>query len=657
MPWVFTNSNRPTSGSSASIRVPLTASRVRVATLVIFANVLGLILFFHGRIDTLLSAVVDPLHPDRTAMEQAFAGFSIYALSLIGVALLSLLWIARSFARSLRKRPRSVPWRASTIAAIAIALTAGVVLVFIEVLVFQDYGVHFYEFDVLGILGDAALRRDLGIQPAEVARVTLAAAGLFIAELLLCIAAFRLATWKQGALPRACGAALLLGVPGGFMMFRSGEQRIDVDRAEFEGALPLGKQLLFRATSRPFVPAMVRRGRGGYPAIGAGEAPIIRAKKNIVFFVADGLRGDMVRPQLTPNLIAFGARSDVIQSGRHISTGHVSESGMFGLLYAVQGHAFHAFMAERIASYPIQLLRRNGYRTLLIASSRLSPYPTDQLIRQFDEVIYPAHDDAAVKTLADFVADRRIDGHPYVAVAFFYTPHYPFTSAKPHLRKFPDVGPRARSNYMNDVLQADDYFRQTFELVRPDFERGTTLVAATADHGEEIRDHGTFGHAPATFWNEKIVVPFFLGLPGAALEEKARRPILSSHVDVWPTILDHLEVEPSIEPSMYSDGRSLLGDTTRRSPIVVTGRFFPYADRPSALVDANAKYWFRVSETGADNRLCIVVTRQTDLEDRPLVSGKAGEPRLVAAFEEYQAAFWRFLQPLGQAQRRNLRVC
>lgn len=639
----------------------LAVSRVRVATLVIFANVLGLIVFFRGRIAILLSAVVDPLHPDRPAMEQAFAGFSVYALSLAGVGLLVVLIAIRSVTRARRKDSGEAPTprrQRASVGLLAAGLTAGVVLVFIEVLVFQDYGVHFYEFDVVGILADAALRRDLGIQPAEVARVTAAAAALLVTEVFLCFGAARIAGWRAGALPRACGAAMVLSVPGGLLLFRDAEERIDADRSEFESALPLGRQLLLRSTSRPFIPVTARVGPGGYPILGSKEAPVIASKRNILLFVSDGLRGDMVRPELTPNLLAFGARPDVIHSRRHVSTGHVSESGMFGLLYGLQGQTFHAFMQQRIPSYPIEVLRRNGYRTILIASSRLSPYPSDQLIRLFDEVVYPEDDDAAMRVLGEYLQARRADGRPYLVVAFIYTPHYPFTSAKPGLRKFPDVGPRARTNYMNDVLQADDYFRQTLDLVRTDFEQGRTIVAATADHGEEIRDHGVFGHAPATFWNEKILVPFVVGLPGARLGPAQRRPRMSSHTDLWPTLFDHLAVQPRPHPATWSDGISLLDTTPRHATIAVTGRFFPYADRPSVLVDAQAKYWFRVSEIGAANRLCVVVTRVTDLEDRPLPAATPdGDARMLDAFERYQRDFWRFLEPDGEPHRRNLRVC
>jgi hypothetical protein len=625
---------------------------MRAATLVIFANAVGLIVFLQGRSDRLLSAVVDPLHPDWTGMERAYAGFTLYAVSLLAVMAIGALMVGREVARRVRAARETAPRRrwsnAIPTAALAGALTAIVVLVFIEVLLFQDYGIHLYEFDVFSILADAALRRDLGIQPAEVLRVTIAAITLLGAELLLCVAALRLAQWRGGALARACGAAMFVTIPGGLVLFRSGEDRIASDRAEFEGALPLGKRLLLRNTSRPFIAVQPRLGAGGYPVLGGSDAaPVLGRKSNIVFFVADGLRGDMVTPELTPNLLRFGSRGDVIHSQRHFSSGHVSEAGIFGLLYGLDGHEYHSFIASRVPAYPIQVLKRNGYHTFLLASSRLNPYPSDQLVSTFDEVSYPANDDEAVSVLKRYLAARRADGTPYFVLAFFYTPHYPFTSAKPKFRRYPLIGPSARTNYMNDVLQADDFFRQTFDLVRDDYERGRTVLLATSDHGEEIRDHGVFGHASATFWNEKVVVPFMLGLPGTSLSRETRSPILTSHVDVWPTLFDYLGTTPSVDPTKYSDGQSLLHPQSSILPAYVAGRFFPYADRPSVLVDGSRKYWFRVGGLGKNNRLCAIVTRVTDLEDHAVpIDPTRLDPDSIPAFARLQSNFWRFLEPV-----------
>ncbi|HEU4996432.1 MAG TPA: sulfatase-like hydrolase/transferase [Gemmatimonadaceae bacterium] len=621
---------------------------MRAATLVICANAIGLILFLQSRADRLLAAIVDPLHPDWSGMERAFAGFTLYALSLLAIAAIGVLYIVRTMLRraQLKRAAASTetPSRTIPIIALAVAFTGVVILVFIEVLLFQDYGIHLYEFDVFGILADAALRRDLGIQPAEVARVVSAAVMLIAAEMVLCAAAWRLAAWRDGALARACGAALLMTIPGGLILFRNGEKRIDEDLSEFEGALPLGRQLLMRNTTRPFIAVRPRLGAGGYPVLQAGApAPTVERKRNIVFFVADGLRADMFGRVLTPSLFSFSSRQDVVRSRMHISTGHVSEAGIFGLLYGLDGQAFHSFIEERVPAYPLEVLKRNGYHTFLIASSRLNPYPSDQLVRSFDQVVYPINDDDALAILERYLAARRADGKPYFVLDFVYTPHYPFTSAKPQFRRYPLVGPSARTNYMNDVLQADDYFRQTFDLVRDDYERRRTVVLATSDHGEEIRDHGVFGHASATFWNEKIVVPFALGLPGASIPQ--RSPALTSHADVWPTLFDYLGVTPHANPTTYSDGTSLLDTVAPRRTAYVSGRFFPYADRPSVLVDSTRKYWFRADGVGSHGELCIKVTRVTDLEDRPIPRETwPSNPREIPAFSHFDATFWRFVQ-------------
>jgi membrane-anchored protein YejM (alkaline phosphatase superfamily) len=428
-------------------------------------------------------------------------------------------------------------------------------------------------------------------------------------------------------------------------MFRSGEEGIGPLRSEFESALPLGRQLLMRRDSRPHIAVRPRTGSGGYPVLAPTDsAPRLSRRPNIVFHVPDGLRADMVRPELTPTLLAFAQREDVITSDRHFSTGHVSEAGIFGLLYGLRSHAFNAFIGERVPAFPVEVLKRNGYRTLFVSSSRLNPYPTDQLIRMFDDVVYPENDDAALVALREYVAERRRDGTPYFILAFLYTPHFPFTSAKPHLRRFPSVGPKARPNYMNDVIQADDYLRQTLALFPPG---DSTVYLVTSDHGEEIRDHGVFGHASATFWNEKVQVPFFLRLPGLAASDAQRPASLSSHTDVWPTIFDHLGMTPRLDAATWSDGRSLLRSQPAE-PAVVNGRFFPFADRPNLIVDGQRKIWFRAERVGADGRLCLETTRVTDLDDRPLALDPQRDAATLARMDE---RFWRFLVHSGPVSK------
>jgi len=77
---------------------------------------------------------------------------------------------------------------------------------------------------------------------------------------------------------------------------------------------------------------------------------------------------------------------------------------------------------------------------------------------------------------------------------------------------------------------------------------GETIVAFTADHGEELRDHGSIGHS--TLYDEVLRVPLIIRAPGL----EARRiegPV--SLVSLAPTLLDLAGQEHA---PMSSDGES-----------------------------------------------------------------------------------------------------
>lgn len=90
-----------------------------------------------------------------------------------------------------------------------------------------------------------------------------------------------------------------------------------------------------------------------------------------------------------------------------------------------------------------------------------------------------------------------------------------------------------------------------------------TIVVVTADHGEELFEHGSLRHS-ATLYQEQLHVPLLVRVPRRFLDAAPRRiaePI--SQADVMPTLLELLGAPPLDR----SDGRSqvglLLGDRTR----------------------------------------------------------------------------------------------
>jgi arylsulfatase A-like enzyme len=70
--------------------------------------------------------------------------------------------------------------------------------------------------------------------------------------------------------------------------------------------------------------------------------------------------------------------------------------------------------------------------------------------------------------------------------------------------------------------------------------RDSTLVVVTADHGEELRDHGGVGHG-YTLYEEVIRVPLVVRLPDGA-HAGERRTSLARQIDVLPTILGRLGI-------------------------------------------------------------------------------------------------------------------
>ena len=81
-----------------------------------------------------------------------------------------------------------------------------------------------------------------------------------------------------------------------------------------------------------------------------------------------------------------------------------------------------------------------------------------------------------------------------------------------------------------------------------------TLIAVASDHGEAFLERGFEGHARRVY-REETEVPFLLSFPfrlepGVVVQTRTR------NVDIWPTILDLL----GLEPPQGIDGRSRLPD-------------------------------------------------------------------------------------------------
>jgi len=110
-----------------------------------------------------------------------------------------------------------------------------------------------------------------------------------------------------------------------------------------------------------------------------------------------------------------------------------------------------------------------------------------------------------------------------------------------------------REQYDTAVRYATDEVAKLFADLRARGRYDNALIVLTADHGEELYDHGGFSHG-YSLHDELLHVPLWVKLPGQTQASIVADPV--SLADVVPTVLDTLAVPSTVVPTAL-DGRSL----------------------------------------------------------------------------------------------------
>lgn len=119
--------------------------------------------------------------------------------------------------------------------------------------------------------------------------------------------------------------------------------------------------------------------------------------------------------------------------------------------------------------------------------------------------------------------------------------------------------PIIRSLYDGEMADVDERLGRALVRMRQTGLLDRTVVIITADHGEELFEHGWIGHASTSYdgklYDEIIRIPLIIRLPDQSVV--GRFDALVQGVDIMPTIFDVLGIpRDRIDPAMQ--GRSLL---------------------------------------------------------------------------------------------------
>jgi arylsulfatase A-like enzyme len=206
---------------------------------------------------------------------------------------------------------------------------------------------------------------------------------------------------------------------------------------------------------------------------------------------------------------------------------------------------------------------------------------------------------------------RTMRNDPFFLTVFFSTAHFPYAAPAPYYRKFSDSKYRGRFKYHKpvglgqeappdaaDIEQIRDLYDgavlsvdEALEEILGELEslglKENTSVVLTADHGENIFDHGRGqGHGDHVFGDEATHVPLVLWDPRIKTGRRERG--LSRDVDIAKTLYELTGVPAPGD----LDGQS-LAPSLRGEPL------------PKALAYAESELWFTEEVAGvpADLRL------------------------------------------------------
>lgn len=296
---------------------------------------------------------------------------------------------------------------------------------------------------------------------------------------------------------------------------------------------------------------------------------------NIVVLAVEGLRFDMLDPEVMPNTWKFSRKNLTFRN--HFSGGNGSRFGIFSLFYGIHGGYWHNFLGRRISPVMMDSLISRGY-DFKILSSTLLTFPEfrktvfvrvpDAIEDNLQAPEMPDRDRIITDRLIAFASAQPKD-RPFFSYLFFNSSHqsykYPpgFEKFTPVVRRdevnyFTDTDsekiPMIRNRYKNAVHYIDS---QIGRIVAAFEEKGLmdrTVLLVTGDHGDEFYENGYFGHT-SSFGDYQVRTVFVLHVPGEGPREVGR---LTSHMDFVPTVMELIgAVTP---PAAYSQGLSLLGN-------------------------------------------------------------------------------------------------
>ena len=328
-------------------------------------------------------------------------------------------------------------------------------------------------------------------------------------------------------------------------------------------------------------------------AFGCADAP--PARPNLLVVVVDTLRADRLGAyghtrSSSPSIDRLAADAALFE--RAYSAAPWTKPAVASLLTGLHPRSHTAYrMINRLPESVdtlAEILAANRYATAAVVSHVLIG-----ALQRFDQGFEGFHEDEArghrhvstegvTKRALELLETLGDDPRPFFLLVHYFDPHFDYM---PHpeygfaasqagrlragqtLKRAKDLDPPATDEevaflqdlYDEEVRLTDDGIGRLLDWLRQRGLYDETLIAVTADHGEEFFDHGCLGHT-RTLYDELVRVPLVVREPGrGGGAKRVAAPV--SLVSLTPTLLELLGVdaagrqfeEPSIAGLVWGD--------------------------------------------------------------------------------------------------------
>lgn len=283
------------------------------------------------------------------------------------------------------------------------------------------------------------------------------------------------------------------------------------------------------------------------------SAPKIKRKEyNLIWIMVDALRAD--------HLPMYGYKRNTCP---HLKT--FAKKSLLFLCNYTQGYDTDTSLSPQITGcYYSTILRHGGINDFETLPEMLlcNGYNTWALMQQSDitrlyekgregvaferiETVIPQYHAPDISRRAIELIKTQNIQKPFFLFLFYIEPHQPYEKHDSF-----DYGDKADERYDSEISYVDKYINELLTYIWSSQLHENTVILITADHGEELGQHGGWGHG-VKLYNEIIHVPLIMYIPGIR-PSVITTPVQS--IDICPSLVELLDLKTDAR----FDGSSFL---------------------------------------------------------------------------------------------------